>query len=87
MHDNWNYGSNSGGDGFSYIFMFLFVILVLIVAVFVVRHFVSGVATKSGDEKAPHVPVETALDILKTRYVTGEINKKEYDEKRKDISA
>ncbi|MBC7546787.1 SHOCT domain-containing protein [Candidatus Saccharibacteria bacterium] len=87
MHNNWDYGSNNSGDGFSYIFMFLFVILVLVVAVFVMRHFVSGAATNGGDNKTPHEPVETALDILKTRYVKGEIDKKEYDEKRKDISA
>lgn len=34
---------------------------------------------------SPQAPSETALDILKKRYVRGEIGKEEFDEKKRDI--
>ena len=36
-------------------------------------------------EKA-HIPAESALDILKKRYARGEIDKQEYEEKKRDLT-
>ncbi len=73
MH--WNYGWGMGG--FGWLFMVIFWILVIIGIVFLIKLVLPG--TK-GEGKT-----ETALDILKKRYAKGEINKEEYEEKKKDL--
>jgi len=58
--------------------MLLFWILLILSVVALFRYL--GVSTRSRDkEKSP-------LDILKERYARGEINKKEFEEKKKDLS-
>jgi putative membrane protein len=73
MH--WDYGV---GMGFGWLFMLLFWALVIIGIILLVRAFLGG--TKTGGNK------ETALDILKKRYAKGEINKEEFEEKKKDLT-
>jgi putative membrane protein len=72
MMDGW------GGYGaFGMLFMFLFWTLIVIGIIALVRYLGdSGKNTKQ--EKAP-------LDILKERYAKGEIDKKEFDDKKKDL--
>lgn len=72
------YWGNSGwGMGFGWPFMVFFWILTIIGIVYLVK-LIAGNA--KGGEKH-----ETALDILKKRYAKGEINKEEFEEKKKDL--
>ncbi|OGC95188.1 hypothetical protein A3H89_02210 [Candidatus Amesbacteria bacterium RIFCSPLOWO2_02_FULL_48_11] len=58
--------------------MLLFWILLILSVVALFRYL--GVSTRSRDkEKSP-------LDILKERYVKGEIDKKEFEQMKKDIA-
>jgi putative membrane protein len=59
--------------------MLLFWLLVLAGIVALVR----GVLTRTGG-RSPVAP-ESPLEILKRRYAKGEIDKAEFEEKRKDI--
>lgn len=40
---------------------------------------------RSGESSNPNQPADSALEILKRRYARGEINKEEYEEKKKDL--
>lgn len=73
----WGYGYGIIGD------MLMFILWILVIGAivyFVMRH--HGTVgqcmpgTKSGN---------SALDILKERYAKGEINKEEFEEKKKDL--
>jgi len=62
--------------GFSYmsVFMIVFWILIAVGVVYLVKH-----SDWKGDK--------TPLDVLKSRYASGEIDKKEFDVKKKDLSS
>ena len=71
--DHMNYGCRFGG-----MFMWiLFVIIIGVVAYFILQN----IKTKSSGGTTP----ETPLDILKKRYVKGDIAKEEYERIKKDI--
>ncbi|HDK37511.1 MAG TPA: SHOCT domain-containing protein [Thiolapillus brandeum] len=63
--------------GFGGGFMWLFWILLIVVVLWAVKAAVRGGA--SSDEST------TALDILKQRYARGEIDREEFEQKRKDL--
>ena len=75
MH--WGYGGGWVGMGF----MALFWVAVIVGIVFLIRWMVSG---NLGQQGTP--PGESPLDILKKRYARGEINKEEFEERKKDLS-
>jgi len=70
-----HWGWMSGG------FMILFWIAAIIAFVFFIRWLIQQGGRPGG---AGHQQ-ETALDILKNRYARGEIDKNEFDQKKKDL--
>lgn len=76
MWGDWGWG---WGMGFGMISMVLFWVLVILGIVVLVRH-VGGSSASSG---AP--PSKTALDLLNERYARGEIDKQEFEEKKRDL--
>ena len=77
-----------GYDGFGYggfgmgIGMLFFWGLIIVAIVLLVR----GFGGRTGGD-TPRLPEKTALDILRERYARGEIDKAEFEEKRRDLSA
>lgn len=91
MMDGWNRnGMMNGGDSvigglMMLVFWIAIIVGIVVLIIWLVRQTQSGslhnhAADTSGTSG------ETALDILKTRYAKGEIEKAEYEEKKKDLN-
>jgi putative membrane protein len=63
------------GGGVMWIFWILLVVVIL-----------WAVKTVAGSEKNPADKQKSALDILKERYAKGEIERDEFEQKRRDLS-
>lgn len=73
------YGYGIGG-GIGMFLMAVFWILILIGTLFVLKWIFVDQGRQSGSQAG-----ESALDVLKKRYAKGEINKEEFEEKKKDL--
>jgi len=86
MWGNWGYGP---GFGFGWIFMVIFWGLIIWGIVALIRHNSGGCCGMGGHDHGAHnmgdSKKNSALDILKERYAKGEINKQEFEEKKKDL--
>lgn len=81
----YHYGSGMmyGGGVFGWLMMVLIVLLVVAVGIGLTRLLFTGGHRPSAGSPAPH---KSALDILEERYARGEIDKDEFEEKRKTLS-
>ena len=79
MMDHWGWGMGWFGG----IFMLAFWVLIIIGMVFLIKWLVQS--TRGGP---PHPRTESsrAIEILKERYARGEIDKQEFEEKKRDLS-
>jgi len=75
----WGWGGG-WGMGFGWLFMILFWGLILVGIVALVR-WLSDQSSPGGVARA-----KTALEILQERYARGEIQKDEYDQKKRDLA-
>lgn len=77
MYD-WGYGNGMVGyDPFNGLFMLAMMVLVVLGAILVVRYLSR---TTHGHEGGSN-----AMEVLKTRYAKGEIDKQEFEDKRKAL--
>ena len=74
MMDGYGYGMSYGILIFGFIFWILIIIGLVLLIKYLWEH--------GGGAKAEH---ESALEILRKRYARGEINKEEFEEKKKDL--
>lgn len=79
----WGY-MNDGGSGwwwgFGGLHMLLFWVVLIFVIVVLVRWITNMPGPRGGDTGTGR-----ALDILKERYARGEINKEEFEQKKRDL--
>jgi putative membrane protein len=84
----WGHGPGMMGWGFGMgwfglVMMGVFWVLVIVAIIFLVRWL--AVSSRSNRSDGPKSE-ESALEILKKRYARGEINKEEFEEKKRDLA-
>ena len=85
---NWHMGAGMmdwgyGMSWFWHIIMIVFWIAVIVGIIFLIRWLI--LSTRSGTQRPSHE--DSALEILRKRYAQGEINKEEFEEKKRDLQA
>ena len=79
----WGIGSNMMGWGWAGgLFMVILWILIIVLIILLIRRLVSSGNSPSSSSQQG----DSALEILKKRYARGEINKEEFEAKKKDLS-
>lgn len=78
----WHWMGNDFGWGFGMIVMAAFWLLFAAALVWIVR----AVWDRAGARQAPGPRSETPLEVLQRRYARGEIDRTEFEEKRRDLS-
>ena len=77
----WHHMNNGSGMGLSWIFMVLMWGLIIVGIVVLGKWLMTQTSVGQGP------PNKTAMEILQERYARGEINREEYEQKRRDLSA
>lgn len=78
MMSNWN-GFVGWGMGFGFVFMLLFWGLVILGIAALIRRLMTSSSPSPGSrDKSP-------LEIVQERYARGEINREEYEQKKRDL--
>jgi putative membrane protein len=77
-HSGWGWGGMMVGGG---VLMIAFWVVVILLIVLLVRWLGVSAATHHPEQARP-----TALDILRERYARGEIDKEEYEQRRRTLS-
>ncbi len=80
MMEGWGWGMGWFGG----IFMIAFWILIIIGLVVLIKWLVQNTR---GGPSSPRTESSRALEILKERYARGEIDKQEFEEKKRDLSS
>ena len=75
-------GGWAGGWGFGMVGMLLWWVLIILGIVLLTKWIFSGSAGR-GERGSP----DRSFEILKERYARGEIDKKEFEEKKRDLGA
>jgi len=74
MHNgfmNWGWGGM--------VFQWLFLVIIIIAVIWAIKYFAGQRQTGSTSRS------DSALDILKRRYANGEIDKQEFEQKKRDL--
>lgn len=81
------YGAGWGMGWFGMIAMLVFWVLVIVAMVYLIRWL--AVSSKAGGREGRHWGTyeDSALEILKKRYARGDIDKEEFEEKRKVLES
>ncbi|WP_354675034.1 SHOCT domain-containing protein [Cupriavidus alkaliphilus] len=83
----WNWGEFGGwGMGFGFLFMILFWTLVVLAIVALVRWLMRESQATRGQGKQESPRDKTPLEIVQERYARGEIDREEYEQKRRDLT-
>lgn len=80
MMGSWGWGG-MGGPGM--IFMWIFWLLIIVGLILLIRWLVQS---SRGNRPVSDPPASRALDILSERYARGEIDKEEYEQKKRDLT-
>ncbi len=77
--DYWG-GMGWGGHTVGWLFMFLFWVLIIVATVAAVRWLTGGTPMRDG-KSSP----QSAVDILRERYARGEIDREEFQQRKRDL--
>lgn len=84
----WNWGEFGGwGMGFGFLFMLLFWTLIILGIVAIIRWLMQE--SQDRPEQGGHARPgnKTPLEIVQERYARGEIDREEYERKKRDLEA
>lgn len=73
------YGMGWGGHMVGWLFMLLFWVLIIVITIVAVR-WLTGPPTREGRSSA-----QSAVDILRERYARGEIDREEFQQRKRDL--
>jgi len=83
----WHYGYGMGGwAGFGWFVPLLFLIVAVVIIVYLVRGADGGRGGYRRHDDAPAPREDSAMRILRERYARGEIDREEFDQRKRDLS-